>query len=424
MVELQILSKVLTEKNLSMLTLNNITDDYFITYPDHYQFIKNHVAEYGNVPDSETFLSKFPDFPLVEVTESDKYLIDTFNEEHLYALTVPVLNKVAEYMKTDSHDAVEYLQSQLPNLMQQGTVIGKDIISGAKIRLVEWQQRCKNREKFIIMSGFDELDDITGGWNRGEELVLIFARTGNGKSWVLIKTLEHAWKTGMRVGLIEPEMSATKTGYRFDTLSQNYSNSALTRGYELEGYEAYIERLTSEEIPFFVAGPKDFRGKITVSGLRGFCMANKLDILAIDGINYLTDERRQRGDNRAVALTNISENLMELSIELGIPIIVVAQSNREGAGTGNTPEIENVRDSDGIAHNASIVISIMQKDPGIEMAIKKNRNGKTGDKLTYLWEPDVGNYKFIPSDENEESPRVHEAIETNKQKYKDAKEVF
>ena len=98
MVELQVLSKVLKDRNLSLLTLNNITDDYFITYQTEYEFIRDHVQKYGNVPDKETFLAKFPDFTIVEVSETDKYLIDTFNEEHLYAKAVPVVNKIAELM--------------------------------------------------------------------------------------------------------------------------------------------------------------------------------------------------------------------------------------------------------------------------------------------------------------------------------------
>jgi replicative DNA helicase len=79
LVELQVLNKVLREQNINLLTLNGITEDYFITYPNEYNFIMSHVNSYGNVPDKETFLSKFPQFNLIEVTETDKYLIDTFN---------------------------------------------------------------------------------------------------------------------------------------------------------------------------------------------------------------------------------------------------------------------------------------------------------------------------------------------------------
>lgn len=422
MIELQVLSRVLKERNASILTLNGITEDYFITYPDEYAFIMNHIREYGNVPDKETFLSKFSNFTIVDVTESDKYLIETFNEEHLYSLMVPVINKLADIIQTDSRAAAEYLQSQLPSLVQNNVVLGVDIVSQAKERLREWQERRENKDRFCIPTGFEEIDEITGGWQRGEEFAVIFARTGQGKSWILIKTLEHAWKIGKRVGLIEPEMSATKTGYRFDTLSGNVSNSALTRGEDEPDYEKYIENLAKNEIPFFVASPKEFRRNITVSKLRAFVESNHLDILGVDGISYLADGRKQRGDNRTTGLTNISEDLMDLSIELGIPIIVVCQSNREGAKEDDAPDLENIRDSDGIAYNASTVIAARQKGPGIELTIRKNRNGKSGDKLIYLWDIDKGVFKYIP---NEEAERDNsEDIKKAKEDFKDGSEVF
>lgn len=400
MVELQVLSKILKERNMSFLTLNNITDDYFVTYSSEYEFIRDHVQKYGNVPDKETFMSKFPDFTIVEVAETDKYLVDTFNEEHLYAKAVPVVTKIAELMQTNSVDAVEYLRSQLDNLVIRSSVMGTDIVSSAKKRYNEWVERKNNPEKFQIDTGFDELDDLIGGWQRGEELVVIFARTGQGKSWLLIKSLQHAWRLGYRVGLIEPEMSDSKTGYRFDTLYGHISNRALTRGTEIDKYEEYISELEKRTNPFFVVNPREFNRKITVSKLKSFVETNKLDILGIDGISYLSDERAKRGDSITTQLTNISEDLMDMSIELGIPILVVAQSNREGAKNDTGPGLENIRDSDGIAFNASVALGMRQKDSNAEISVEKNRNGVTGSKLRYLWDIDKGEFTYVENDED------------------------
>ena len=405
MVELQIISRVLKDKNLSLLTLNNITDDYFITYQSEYEFIRDHVHKYGNVPDKETFLAKFPDFTIVEVAETDKYLIDTFNEEHLYAKAVPVVNKIAELMQTDANAAIEYLSSQLDSLKVRSAVMGTDIISQARKRYEEYEEMRANPERFQIATGFHQLDNIIGGWRRGEELVVMFARTGQGKSWVLIKSLQHAWRMGYRVGLIEPEMSDIKTGYRFDTLYGHLSNRSMVRGEDLPEYSAYISDLEKSETPFFVVSPKEFSRRITVSKLRSFIETNKIDILGIDGISYLTDERMRRGDNRTTQLTNISEDLMDLSIDLKVPIIVVAQSNREGAKDDEAPGLENIRDSDGIAYNCSVAISARQKDSKMELNVRKNRNGVTGDKLSYLWDIDTGNFTFVENEDDDRPAR-------------------
>ena len=129
MVELQVLSKVLNDKSVSILELNSITPDYFITYPDEYQFIMEHYQKYGNVPDKETFIHKFPDFSIVSVSETDEYLINTFNEEYLYSKAVPVVQKIAELMQTDATAAVEYLNSQLDNLQVKSSLPSRVLTS-------------------------------------------------------------------------------------------------------------------------------------------------------------------------------------------------------------------------------------------------------------------------------------------------------
>lgn len=418
MTELQILNKVIKSKKMDILLDNNLTQEYFNTYDEEYSFILNHFNKYKVVPDIETVLNKFPSFDVVIVGESDDYLVSTLKEEYQYTKTVPIINKLADLLQVNSYDAYEYLQSVLPELSIRDNQIGKDIISQARSRFNEYLIKKENPSQSTIFTGFKELDAIIGGLSRGEEFLVILARTGIGKSWVLIKMLENAWKLGLRVGLIEPEMSYNKVGYRFDTLHGNISNTALLRGKELE-YKSYIDKLVKNKTPFFVATPKDFERGVTTSKLRNFCKQNQLDVLGIDGISYLKDERGNRGDNKTTQLTNISEDLMDLSIELNIPIIAVVQSNRGGAEQNSTPQLENIRDSDGIAYNASLVLSLQQKVEGIEMSIIKNRNGILG-KLLYAWDIDKGKFMYIPVSDN----TTKEEIENQRRHFNDRYSVL
>ena len=100
---------------------------------------------------------------------------------------------------------------------------------------------------------------------------------------------------------------------------------------------------------------------------------------------------------------------MLLSVELQIPILVVVQSNRggvRGEEERGTPELENIRDSDGIAQNATKVISLRQTGPGLEMGIKKNRDGSTNVKLVYTWDIDTGIFTYIPGENDVNTIRV------------------
>lgn len=426
MVQLQILNRVLETKDISILVNNNLTEDYFIEYPEEYSFIKQHYENYKTVPDIETFLSNFQDFEVLTVNESERYLVDTIREEYLYSKSVPVIKHAAELLKGDANEASRYLQSELVNLTPNYTTPFVDIIQDNN-RYNIFGSRSSNYDSWFISTGFEELDDIVGGWQQGEEFVVIFARTGIGKSWVLVKSMEHAWSIGKNVGYISPEMSADKIGYRFDTLHEHYSNIALLRGDDsvIDNYDKYFENLQKQSNKFLVSTPHDFNNKITVTKLKNFVMSNKLDILAIDGITYMSDEKYKRGDNKTTSLTNISEDLIQLSLELKVPILVVVQSNRGGVDK-ETPELEDIRDSDGISHNATKVISLSRKGEALSLTIKKNRDGRTGDKLTYLWDIDLGKFQWIPSDEDEApQERKEERKEEIKKEFKhEGKVVF
>lgn len=222
-------------------------------------------------------------------------------------------------------------------------------------------------------------------------------------TWVMTKMLTEAWRNNLNVGLLEPEMTGVKIGYRFDAIFKGFSNRKLSYARDLEGdydrYANYIEDLKRHNTKFCVSHPKDFGGTVTVSKIKQWCISNDIKILGIDGISYMKDERGKPSDNTTTALTNISADLMELSIELGIPVIIVVQSNRGSMETGGKPTLETIRDSDGIAYSASQVYSIYVKHDALHLALLKNRNGESNVTLAYDWDIDVGKFEFLQEGE-------------------------
>lgn len=430
MVVLQTLNRIIKNSDINIVIENNLTKEMFIEYENEFEYIWKFYNQYGKVPDKETFLSNFPEFNLIEVNETDNYLVNTLNEEYLYFKTVPVVQQVAELLKSNSDEAVNYLLKEIPNLTSLQKTSGTDIIQNSEMRLQEYQNKLNGDSNSYITTGFEELDDIFKGFAKGEELVVLFARIGQGKSWILNKMLAHSWQIGYNVGLISPEMSANKIGYRFDTLTEHFSNKNLVWGKEEDGYIDYLQNLKNKTNKYIVTIPQDFNKKITVSKIKSFCQKTKIDILGIDGITYLTDERYKKGDNRTTMLTNISEDLMSLSIELKIPILVVVQSNRGGINKENeneTPDLENIKDSDGIAANATKVLAIKQKtsDNVLQLTVRKHRDGKTGQTLLYQFDFDKGIFNYIPSEnDGATNERRSEKVAQLKKEYSDEEDVF
>lgn len=416
MVALQILCKCIAVGNINIIEDNQLTEEYFLGYEDERNFIVEHFKKYGNTPDTATLVSKFPDIDIVDVTESDRYLVDAIREEHLYSLSVPIVQKVAELLKTDANVAAQYMMHAVKDLHPTYDIGGTDIIAEASRRRDEFKEKKKHQDEWFFTTGFPELDDVIHGIQRHEEYIVLYARTNQGKTWVLAKIATHIWEIGYNIGYISPEMGANSIGYRFDTLHEHLDNKALVYGTDDvsdETYEAYIDKLQERTNKFLVASAKDFNGKITVSKLIQWKKEQNLDAIFIDGLTYLSDERAKRGDSKNDALTNISEDLMEFSRdeEIGIPIITVVQVNRTGIvdkDSDDLPELESVRDSDGINFNASKCIAIRQnKDGDLLMQIKKSRHGRVGTKIAYKWSPNIGEFINIPMGDDSR----HESIE-------------
>ena len=99
MVSLQIISKILATQDNSIVEDNLLTEEYFTGYTDEFNFIQDHLKKYNNVPDTATFLAKFPEIELVEVTESDRYLVDTIR----YERSICIINLCQSYRKRLSY---------------------------------------------------------------------------------------------------------------------------------------------------------------------------------------------------------------------------------------------------------------------------------------------------------------------------------
>ena len=94
MIQEQILNKILKDKDISIITLNNLTADYFPENRNEFWFIKKHYDDFGVVPDEATFLDKFPSFDIIEVNEPTKYLLSELVKDKNKRFLAETFNKV------------------------------------------------------------------------------------------------------------------------------------------------------------------------------------------------------------------------------------------------------------------------------------------------------------------------------------------
>lgn len=399
MIQLQVLNKVLETKESSLLSLNNIDSSFFSDYKDEFNFINNHINTYGNVPDIETFINRFPNFEVIKVTESDDYLIDELFRDKSKRLLASNFNKVRDLvMKGKTDQAVELYINSTDSIIKAKHIDSVDILKDTS-RYDAYIERCNDYGKYYVKTGFSELDQIIGGWDRQEELATIAARTNMGKTWILLKVATAAVEQGLKVGIYSGEMSARKVGYRIDTLLSHISNAGITKGNaDLQTeYKRYIEKLPNMfKGDIKVLTPDIIGGPAGVTALRAFIEKEDLDMLCVDQHSLLEDDRHAR--NPVEKAANISKDLKNLQVLKHIPIISVSQQNR--SSTENGVGTEHIAQSDRIAQDSTIVLFFEQKDGIMTLHLVKSRDSANMKNLSYAIDLDKGIFQYLPEEDN------------------------
>jgi replicative DNA helicase len=399
MIQLQFLNKILEEKDSSLITINNLTDEFFSDYKDEFNFIKNHLLKYKNIPDRETFLNVFPKFDIIEVKESNKYLLDSLYEDRNKKLLASTFNKVRTALLNDDTDkAIKIYNEDIEKLSSAKHLESIDLIEDLS-RYDNYVKKTTNFTKFYTKTGFPELDEVIGGWDRKEELTTIVARPGVGKSWLLLKIAIAAAQQGLRVGIYSGEMSEDKVGYRIDTLISHISNTKIIRGNEdvMVDYKKYLESIKDTITGTIkVLTPTSINGIPGVSALRAFIEKDNLDMLCVDQYSLLEDDRKAKSQTDQTS--NIAKDLKALQVLKQIPIIAISQQNRENVENGVSAS--NVALSDKIGQYATILLFLEQKDNILTIYLGKARDSRNGKTLKYLIDLDKGMFTYIPEDED------------------------
>lgn len=402
MIQLQVLNKILQDKNFGIVTRHNLNEYYFNEYKDEFNFIKDHFETYHNVPDLTTFLAKFPKFRVIEVKESTSYLLDELFKDKNTRDLASAFNKIREQMMNGNVDEAMLTFKKASDKILQNKALEPINILQDTSRYSEYIEKTKDFAKFYIKTGLPELDQLIGGWDKQEELCTIIARPGIGKTWLMLYFAVECAKQGLRVGIYSGEMSINKVGYRVDTLLGNIPNTSLMRGREdiKVQYKDYIDKLPETvKGSMWIITPEMIGDYASVSTLRAFIEKSELDILFVDQHSLLLDEKN--GKTSVEKVYNISTSLKLLQDLEKVPIVAVSQMNRtKNESDSDLIDLTQIANGDKIGQDSTLVLGILRdkKDENIiKIQLVKTRftNG-TKKLLTYYTDLNLGTFKYIP----------------------------
>ena len=270
-------------------------------------------------------------------------------------------------------------------------------------------QYFREKKEAKLYTGFSKLEDITGGLEGGD-VIVIGARPGVGKSAFTSQIILEMAKAGKRIGFYNLEMSEKQV---YERLLSNQSGIRLNRirraiqflGDEKERFDK--ANRTLEEMDILVSS-----GTKSVSEIRNECRHQELDCIIIDYLQLVRADTRYQ--SRASEVGAISKAIKALAMELNVPIIALSQLNRTSEmRETKEPTMGELREAGDIEQDASIIILLWNLDNEDKtrkgLKVDKNRQGELG-KIVYRFDGNEMRFQ-----ETEEVPKGNDGFKTVRQ---------
>jgi len=249
-----------------------------------------------------------------------------------------------------------------------------------------------------LKTEFYELDAMTGGFQKGD-FIVIAARPSMGKTALGLNiALNIAVKHQKSVGFFSIEMSRSQIMMRLLATEAEVSMSALRTGRpHLNKSEETAVNFSADKIRnarLFIDDSASLSIVEMKSRARRLKMEKGLDIVFIDYLQLVkvTGEQIRRSDSRAQEVAVISAALKEMAKELNIPVVAMAQLNRSpeqrgGRKEGPRYQLSDLKESGAIEQDADVVMFLHREDQfdrdserkgEADLIVAKQRNGPTG----------------------------------------------
>ncbi len=241
-----------------------------------------------------------------------------------------------------------------------------------------------------LPSGFHDLDEMTGGLQPGE-LIIIAARPSMGKTAFALNIARNAAVGhGKNAAVFSLEMTTRSLIVRLLSTEAQINFSSLRKGFlpmsDYRKLQVAADKLSQANIWIDDSGALDILEIKAKS--RRLHAEHGLDLVIVDYLQLAS----AAGNNarKDLEIAEISRGLKALSKELDLPVIALSQLNRgpeQRDPDKRRPMMGDLRESGAIEQDADVIAFIYRDivynketaDPRLaEIIIEKQRNGPTG----------------------------------------------
>jgi replicative DNA helicase len=357
-----------------------------------------------------------------------RILLEKFIKRELIRISSDVTNQAFEE-SSDVFDVLDFAEQNLFDVSQgnlnRANTRMSDLLHEA-IKNIE--DKDGDEKSSGVPSGFFELDEVTGGW-QPSNLIIVAARPGMGKTaFALALARNAAIDYKKPVAVFSLEMEAVELVNRMISMETGLESDKLRKGKltQEDWTQLHTNISLLSEAPIFINDTPGLSIMEFRSIARRLKQQNDVSMILIDYLQLM----RGTGDSKGLReqeISMISRSLKAISKELRIPIIALAQLSRKvEESTDKRPLLSHLRESGAIEQDADMVCflyrpeyyKITQDADGnstaglAQLIIAKNRHGALRDiNLGFIAEqtkfhnldmaPSVSNYvrKYAPTDD-------------------------
>lgn len=283
------------------------------------------------------------------------------------------------------------------------------------LRTCDYLDRLSAGEIVPVKSGIPALDRIIGGFFPGE-FTVIGARPAVGKSAFGLNVAVDAARHDFHATVVSLEMYPEQYGQRLISRGSGINGMKLRTGdVDIEAWNAVNNTVQRDsDLPLHFEFGCYFVEDIIAAAQRR-ADAGELDIMVIDYLQLI--RTRQRFESERVRVGHISHELKQLSKDLGVPVVALAQLSRPQKGTNYVPRMSDLRESGDIEQDADGIILLHRPEsadePGVSpldvpyfealtangrqyitFNVDKQRQGEIG-RLATIFDPAIMDYSAI-----------------------------
>jgi len=325
--------------------------------------------------------------PTINFVEIDFKTLDDYRKRRelcqILSKRLPTIDQ-----NTMPEDFMEEIQNSFSELQDISPSIKLSLYEQSNIWADELTNRYDGKHTPGLITGYYNLDDMTGGLVPGN-LIIIGARPGVGKTSMALNIARNVVKSDSPVGFISLEMTSLELIEKLITMEGKIDGSVLKRSEIDKSVFSNAISLKSkiEQWPLFISDADRNILESLIHRTRMLVSRYKIKLLVIDYLQLIVSGKLT--ENRNNEISTITRALKQLAQKEKIPIILLSQLNR--ASNKSKPQLSGLKDSGAIEQDANIVILLhanYEKQPNVLGAyVAKNRSGRTGPfKLTFLRE--------------------------------------